>query len=412
MSLNQSIYFDDQQLMVDGILVSDIIQAVGTPTYLYSQQRILDNYHAIEAAFSALDCHIHYSVKANGNLHILATLIQAGAGIDCVSGGEIFRARQAGAHGRQIVFAGVGKTASEIQFALENEVAWFNVENVYELDIINDLAQGLGLASVQIALRFNPQVTANTHPHIATGHGGAKFGLTATVIQDILRDTSRWQALTFCGLHVHIGSQLHDTDATVDALTAARELIRPYHEINTLNIGGGFPAHYDDKTQLPSMQAFAQAIRPLIEDYHLIIEPGRSIVADAGILATQILYVKEQAGQRFYIVDGSMTELIRPMLYQAQHQIVALKCMSPDTHVVQVVGPVCETTDILGRDVSLAEMKRGDYLAILTTGAYGTVMASNYNARPKPAEVMVTTSGTWQFIRRRETWDDLINQER
>jgi len=341
----------------------------------------------------------------------LRTLIHAGVGIDAVSGGEIFLALRAGAKAENIVFAGVGKSPSELRYALEQGVGWFNVENVRECQLINDIAAELG-TSAQIALRLNPEVTANTHPYIATGHGGAKFGLTAEVISGLLAHRKEYPHLRFAGIHVHIGSQLHDTEGTVKAVEIALELIAPYSDIRTVNIGGGLPVGYQMKEALPEWKSFAEALAPLLQGYDVLLEPGRSIIADAGILVSEILYVKQQAGEIFYIVDASMTELIRPALYGAHHEIVPLKQSNGDLHPVNIVGPVCETADVLGKAVLLPEMQPSDLLAVLTSGAYGMVMASNYNARPRPPEVMVSEDGaSWSITRPRETWDDLVRLE-
>lgn len=411
MSLNNSIHYQHGSLYIDDIPATDIANSVGTPVYVYSLKQALDNYQRIKTAFSSFDSHIHYSAKANANLTILKTLIDAGAGIDCVSAGEIFRALKAGAKGENIVFAGVGKSPHEIQFALENAVGWFNAENIAELAIINQLAANLGLENIKVALRLNPEVTANTHPNIATGHGGAKFGLTAEAIATVLSEQEKYPNLKFSGLHVHIGSQLGDTRGTVEAVEKSLELITPYEHLRTLNIGGGLPAVYHADAELPSFDDFAQAIRPLVDNYSIILEPGRSIIADAGILLASVLYEKRHAGQRFIILDASMTEIIRPMLYQAHHDIVPIQ-QANETMLTQVVGPVCETTDVLGRDVPLPELSAGDGIAVLTAGAYGAVMASNYNARPRPAEVVVNPDGTsWRIVRQRETWEDLLRGE-
>jgi diaminopimelate decarboxylase len=273
------------------------------------------------------------------------------------------------------------------------------------------LAANLGLKNIKVALRLNPDVTANTHPNIATGHGGAKFGLTAEAIAGVLAKQQNYDNINIIGLHVHIGSQLGDTRGTVEAIEKALELITAYEHIRTLNIGGGLPAAYHSDAKLPSFDDFAQAIRPLVKDYTILLEPGRSIIADAGILLASVLYEKEQAGQRFIILDASMTEIIRPMLYQAHHDIVSVK-QSSELKITQVVGPVCETTDVLGRDVPLPELSAGDRIAVLTAGAYGMVMSNNYNARPRPAEVVVNTDGkTWRIVRQRETWEDLLRGE-
>ena len=409
--LNESFAYKNNTLYCDSIAVAEIATQVGTPVYIYSLKRVLANLNRLKAAFHDIQPHIHYSAKANANLTILRTLIHAGVGIDAVSGGEIFLALRAGAKAENIVFAGVGKSPSELRYALEQGVGWFNVENVRECQLINDIAAELG-TSAQIALRLNPEVTANTHPYIATGHGGAKFGLTAEVISGLLAHRKEYPHLRFAGIHVHIGSQLHDTEGTVKAVEIALELIAPYSDIRTVNIGGGLPVGYQMKEALPEWKSFAEALAPLLQGYDVLLEPGRSIIADAGILVSEILYVKQQAGEIFYIVDASMTELIRPALYGAHHEIVPLKQSNGDLHPVNIVGPVCETADVLGKAVLLPEMQPSDLLAVLTSGAYGMVMASNYNARPRPPEVMVSEDGaSWSITRSRETWDDLVRLE-
>jgi diaminopimelate decarboxylase len=410
MSLNASIHYLNETLAVDNVPVAEIAKAVATPVYIYSLRRALNNYERIQKAYAHLDHHIHYSAKANATLAILRTLIQAGAGIDCVSGGEIFKALKAGAKPEHIVYAGVGKSPEEIQYALEQGVGWFNVENVAELAFINQFAANLGRDDVKVALRLNPEVTANTHRYIATGHGGAKFGLTFETIAHLLAKQSDYPKLKFSGLHVHVGSQLGDTQATVTGVEKALELLTPYENMRTLNIGGGMPAHYDDKP-LPDFDEFAKAVTPLVKGYTVLLEPGRSIIADAGILVSRVLYNKSQAGQEMLIVDASMTELIRPALYEAKHQVVPVN-QAQAKQSQQIVGPVCETSDVLANDVNLPDLAEGDLVAILTAGAYGSVMASNYNARPRPAEVVVNLDGTsWEIARQRETFEDLIRGE-
>ncbi|MBZ0294841.1 MAG: diaminopimelate decarboxylase, partial [Anaerolineae bacterium] len=365
--------------------------------------------------FSTLQPHIHYSAKANASLAVLKALIDAGAGIDAVSAGEIHKALAAGASPQNIVFAGVGKTRDELLYALQAGVGWFNVENVGECVMLDQLAAELNHPPVRVALRLNPQVTADTHPYIATGHGGAKFGLTADTVARVLAHQDEYPRLDFAGIHLHIGSQLHDTAATAQAVKAALELIKPYPQIRTVNIGGGLPVAYHADERAPEFSAFASTLEPLLKDYTVLLEPGRSIIADAGILVTTITYVKQQAGQVFYITDASMAELIRPALYQAQHAIIPLdnpQDTNVSTQPVQVVGPVCETADVLGRDVLLPQMQPGDNLALLTAGAYGMVMASNYNARLRPPEVVIEPDGvSWRVTRQRETWDNLLQLE-
>jgi diaminopimelate decarboxylase len=409
---NQSIRYQNDELYCDELAVAEIVAQCETPTYLYSLPRALANLRRVQTAFAELQPHIHYSAKANANLSVLRTLIEAGAGIDTVSGGEIYRALRAGAKPSGIVFAGVGKTPDELRYAVKQGVGWFNVENVAELDYINTFAGDAKREPVRIALRLNPEVTANTHPYIATGHGGAKFGLTEEVIRHLLERQSDYPNLRFEGLHIHIGSQLHDIGATKTAVQIALKLIAPYPQIRTLNIGGGMPVAYKPDTELPSFEAFAQELIPLLRGYEVMLEPGRSIIADAGMLIVKALYVKHQAAQTMVITDGSMTELIRPALYQAHHEIVPVYQRGEDLQPAQIVGPVCETADVLGRDVLLPKIQPGDLLAVLTAGAYGMVMSSNYNARPRPAEVVVEADGrTLHTARRRETWEDLTRLE-
>jgi diaminopimelate decarboxylase len=329
-----------------------------------------------------------------------------------------------------IVFAGVGKTANELYFAIDQNIGWINVENADEAYLLNAIAGTAG-KTVRVALRFNPDVTANTHPHIATGHGGAKFGLAADAIRSLLDRRRETPNLRYEGIHVHVGSQLHDTVGTVEAVRAARDLIAPYPFITTIDIGGGLPALYQPDESLPTPATFAAALQPLLQGYHVILEPGRSIIADAGLLIARVLYVKEQGGHTFLIMDTGMTELIRPALYNAHHAIAPLNLSGnsqldklPLSHTGEewgsggerqtytVVGPVCETTDVLARNVPLPPVHAGDCLAILSSGAYGMVMASNYNARPRAPEVVVTEDGErWRISRRRETWSDLMQYE-
>ncbi len=412
MVFNSSICYCNDSLYIDDLPVEAIVSETGSPVYIYSLKRIAQNYRRLRTAFAALPARLHYSVKANGNLAILRALAAAGAGFDCVSAGEIFRVLQAGASAADIVFAGVGKTRAEISYALQQGIGWLNVENALELDYINASAAELGLESVRVALRFNPQVTANTHPYIATGHGAAKFGLTAAAIRALLDQRQLYPQIDFAGLHIHIGSQLGDMQASLAAVAKALDLIRPYDQIRTINLGGGLPVAYRIGESVPAVDDFARALVPPLAGYTVLLEPGRSIVADAGLLVAEVLYVKRQAGQLFYIVDASMAELLRPALYGAQHEILPLRRRAGETAVAQVVGPVCESTDVLARERTLPPLQVGDKVALLTAGAYGMAMASNYNARLRPAEAVVGLAGDcWRLSRRRETYADLLRAE-
>ncbi len=402
--LNESVRYQDGVLHVDGVPLPTVAGRTGTPTYVYSAQRVLANFRALQTAFAPLRPHIHYSAKANANLALLRELIGVGAGVDAVSAGEIARALAAGCSPADIVFAGVGKTPDELRYAVENGVGWFNVENVDECRLLNAIAGGRD-ATANVALRYNPDVQANTHPGIATGHKSAKFGLNRDDLVYVLQHQDAYPHLRIAGIHVHVGSQLADVSATVAGVRAAVAIADAYPQIRTVNIGGGFPARYTDDTA-PTFADFAAALQPILADYDVIIEPGRSIVADAGVLLAQVLYVKAQGGATLYIIDASMTELLRPALYGAHHAIVPVHHAAAGAPVT-VVGPVCESTDVLGQDVRLPDMQHGDLLAILDAGAYGMVMASNYNQRPRPAEVLVQ-GAAWYVARARETIADLM----
>ncbi|MBL8162952.1 MAG: diaminopimelate decarboxylase [Anaerolineae bacterium] len=412
MTLSESIHYRAGSLHCDDVPIRQIVAHVGTPVYIYSLRRVLANLARIRRAFASLNPHIHYSAKANANITILTALVNARAGIDAVSAGEIHRALLAGAEPNDIVFAGVGKTPNEIGYALEHNVGWINVENEGELVFINEMAQSLNFPPVRIALRLNPDIGADTHPYIATGHGGAKFGLPVETIRSILARQGQLKGVSIEGIHVHIGSQLHNTAATQQAVQKALDLIAPYERIRTVNIGGGLPVAYHDGESIPAWEDFAAALTPLLRGYSVILEPGRSVIADAGILVASVIYVKEQAGKRFLITDASMSELIRPALYQARHQIIPVTQQSGGELPYEIVGPVCETTDVLGHDIRLPATAPGELLAVLTTGAYGMVMASNYNQRVRPPEVIVLENGEqWTIARRRETWEDLVRLE-
>jgi len=410
MVFNSSIRYTGEGLTVDNVDIESILREVGTPTYVYSLGRIRENFHRLKSAFAGTKARFHFSVKANGNLDILRALSDVGAGFDCVSGGEIFRAQKAGARAEDIVFAGVGKTRDELAYAIRNGVGWINAENIGELAHINHIAGEAGGKAVRVALRLNPEVTAKAHPYMATGHGAAKFGMTADVIRDVFSRQERYPRIDFVGIHMHIGSQLGDIDATLAALGKLLALIEDYPQIKTINLGGGLPVAYRFDETILQPDRLAEELARRLEGYDLLLEPGRSIVADAGLLVAEVLYVKRQAGQTFVILDASMAELIRPALYGAYHEIVPIRCIAGETVTTQVVGPVCESADVLGRDRQLPPLKPVDKVALMTAGAYGMTMASNYNARPRPAEVVVD-GDRWWVSRRRETFEDLLRFE-
>ncbi len=397
----------------DQVAVNALADEYGTPLYVYSRARLEENYRRVQYAFKALNVRIYFSVKSNANGAILRVLRELGSGFDVVSAGEAFRALRAGADPASIVFAGVGKTESELVFALENNLSWINVESLQELEVLNRLASERH-AKPQVALRINPQIEADTHHHMNTGGHRSKFGIDVADARGVLLQAGQFLNLDIAGLHVHIGSQLANTAETVAALRRVLELAT-LHPIRNLDIGGGFPVPYRPGEELPDPSIFAEAVQQVLkvsarQSFEIAIEPGRSICADAGALIATVQYTKIREGRRVVVCDASMAELIRPALYEAYHHIVPVKDGQPSGMPADVVGPVCETGDTLGADRDLAEVARGDRLLIMNAGAYGMSMASNYNSRSRPAEVLV--EGRFhRVIRRRETWDDLVKLE-
>jgi diaminopimelate decarboxylase len=406
---NSTFQYHEGTLHADGVNLSELAAAVGTPYYLYSWDRALANLNRLRAAFPQAE--IHYSLKANANLALIRILIAAGAGLDAVSGGEIFRALRAGADPAQIVFAGVGKTGAELSYALDIGIGWFNVESALELTNLVRLAKETSKRP-RIALRINPSVRADTHHYIATGHSAAKFGIPLDEADSLLGETIDSEHVAIEGLHVHIGSQLGTVDRTAEAINAVLPLFDKYPQLNTLNLGGGFPVSYNGEI-VPSVEVFSEAVNACLKgrSLRLLLEPGRFIIADAGALIVRVQYIKPAPDGILAITDGGMTELIRPALYGATHHVMPLNEPSSDQHQqTQVVGPVCESADVLRADIMLSPLQPGDLLAIMHAGAYGAVMGSNYNARPRPPEILVEGAG-WRVIRHRETWEDLIRLE-
>ena len=401
------------QWWCDQAAVDALADEYGTPLYVYSRARIAENYRRVQYAFKDLNPRIHFSVKSNANGAILRVLRELGSGFDVVSAGEAYRALRAGADPASIVFAGVGKTEMELIYALVNNLGWINVESTQELELLNRLASERH-AKPHVALRINPQVEADTHRHMATGGHRSKFGIDVDDARSILMQASQYLHLDIAGLHMHIGSQLANTVETVSALQRVLELAT-LHPIRNLDIGGGFPVSYRPDDELPDPSVFAEAVQQVLKtnasrSFEIAIEPGRSISADAGVLIATVQYIKVREGRRIVVCDASMTELIRPTLYGAYHHIVPAKDSKALPLLADIVGPVCETGDTLGADRELAEVVRGDRLLIMNAGAYGMSMASNYNSRPRPAEVLV--DGKFhRLIRRRETWDDLVRLE-
>jgi diaminopimelate decarboxylase len=412
------------QLYCDGVPISRIVAEVDTPFYLYSAARLQGNYRRLAGAFAPLNPRICYSVKANSNLAILRLLAEEGSGFDIVSGGELWRTLKAGIPPERIVFAGVGKTRAELEFAVQSRVGWFNVEAIGEAERLNDVAGARGEV-VNVALRLRPGVEVGGHPYISTGGASAKFGMSPDEGLNLIRRAPAFPHLRLHGVHIHIGSQLADPttllaaiDVALDFIAAASlgESTRARGIVPLLDIGGGFPIAYRDGESVASIDHFAELIvarlGPLAAVLQFAIEPGRYIAADAGALVLTIQYRKEVDGNCVLVVDGGMNALLRPALYDAYHRILPL--ISPLTNDLQfptsVVGPICESADVLARERALPPLGPDECLAVLDTGAYGFSMASNYNSQPRPAEVLVE-GRVFRLIRRRETYAELVAAE-
>lgn len=404
------------ELCCEQVPVSQIAKQVGTPCYVYSHATLVRHIRAYDSAFKDIPHLIAFAMKANSNLAILRLMAKEGSGVDIVSGGELFRAMKAGVPAAKIVFAGVGKNADEIRDALKAGILMFNIESSAEMYAIDDVAASVGKIA-PVALRINPDIDPKTHPYISTGLKKSKFGIAADRALEEFRVASTLRHVHVVGVHAHIGSQLTEVTPFVESLKKVLALVDTLKgqgiTIRYLNIGGGLGITYsDEKPPLP--HELADAVSPLVKglDLTLVMEPGRVIVGNAGILVTKALYEKIGESKRFVIVDAAMNDLIRPSLYSAYHDIrpVSEALLQRPKHLVDVVGPVCESGDFLAKDRSLPEVKAGDLLAVMSAGAYGFVMASNYNSRPRVPEVLVKDSEVY-VIRERESYDDLVRGE-
>ncbi len=404
------------ELWCEGVRVEEVARKAGTPLYLYSTNTILDHYRKVKQAFHPVNGLICFALKSNSNLAVARLLAKAGSGFDVVSGGELRRALKAGADPRKIVFASVGKTPEEIALAVKSRILFFNVESAPELEAIEQACQRLGRQQ-RVSLRMNPDVDPHTHSFITTGHGASKFGIDLKTVEALLRRHREFPHLRFEGLHLHIGSQILEARPFRDAIRKALALIERVRKagvpITTLNIGGGLGIVYH--REKPQTAAdYARSVLPLLKGKRLkiILEPGRFIVGNSGILLTRVLYIKESNRHRFAIIDAGMNDLIRPSLYGAYHEIQPVRQRKTGRAKVRydVVGPVCESGDFLAKNRPLAPLASGDLLAVMGAGAYGFVMSSNYNSRPRAAEVLVRGS-RWHVIRRRETFADLTRGE-
>ena len=407
--------YQDGQLYCEDLRLQDLAADLGTPCYVYSHATLQHHFNVFDQAFASVPHLTCFSMKANSNLSVIRLFGSLGGGVDIVSGGELFRALKAGIPPERIVYSGVGKTPGEIDYALQNEILMFNIESSQELEAINARAASLGLVA-RIALRVNPDVDPKTHPYISTGMKKAKFGIDVDSAVEEYQRARTLSHVEIVGVDCHIGSQLTEISPFVDALRRIRALIERLKELGIdicyLDFGGGLGITYDQE-EPPHPDEYAQAILQELGSLPctLIFEPGRVIVGNAGILITRVLYTKTSLSKQFVIVDAAMNDLVRPSFYGSYHHIQPLREASDTaSQVVDVVGPICESGDFLARERELPLVQPGDYLAVMSAGAYGFTMSSNYNSRPRSAEVLVE-GADYTVIRQRETWDDLIRGE-
>jgi diaminopimelate decarboxylase len=429
-----SFRYHDGSLHCEGVNLIRVAEQYGTPLYVYSAGTILDHYRRLDLALSAIDHLICYAVKANSNRAILNLLSREGAGFDIVSGGELFRVLAAGGDPQKCTFAGVGKSREEIEYALDQRVLSFNVESEAELAFIDRIARSKGMRA-PIALRVNPDVDAGTHRYVSTGRSENKFGIALDRVAGVYEEAARMPNIAIRGVQMHIGSQITDAAPFAEAIAKVTPLILALKErfaLEFFSVGGGIGIVYESSlasgsgdwwsekdrlratTTLPlTIQDYAAAILAPLRAIGLrvLLEPGRLLVGNAGVLLTRVRYIKRTENKKFVIVDAGMNDLIRPALYQSYHEIVPVReAQDSAREPVDVVGPVCESADFFAQDRPLPEMKEGDLLALMSAGAYGFVMASNYNSRPLPAEALVQGE-TVSLIRRRQTMEDLVREE-
>ncbi len=411
----QGFQYLDGRLRCEAVSMDSVAEAVGTPVYVYSSQAIRDNFRSYDRSLAAIPHDIHYAVKANSSLAVLALLAAEGAGFDIVSGGELYRVLRAGGDPAKVVYSGVGKTRIEMQYALEQRIGGFCCESSQELAVLRELAVATG-TNPNVALRVNPDINASTHPYIATGLSEHKFGIGVDEAEALYRSAEEWAPLRFTSVSCHIGSQIFDTGVFEEALrqllALTMRLRRGGIAIGTVDLGGGLAVGYEPGQPSASIGAFGRMLCDALEGtgLRLALEPGRSIVGQAGVLLTRVLYRKQTSGKTFVVVDGAMNDLIRPALYQAHHEILPTSPRNGPRAPVDVVGPVCESGDFLASQRDLPPCEQEDLLAVATAGAYGFVQSSNYNSRPRAAEVLIDGEH-FRIVRQREGREDLVRGE-
>jgi diaminopimelate decarboxylase len=412
-----SFYYKEKDLFVERIPVKRIAEIVKTPFYLYSSREIIDNFLSYKKSFFNKQHLICYAVKANSNLSILKMLARLGAGADIVSGGELLRALKAGVPANKIVYSGVGKSEEEIELAVKKQILMFNIESEQEFDLIQKKARDFHIKT-NISFRVNPDVDPKTHPYISTGLKDNKFGISVDESLRLYNKARKRKFINISGISCHIGSQLLDLLPIKDAALIIRDIVNKLEtdgiNLRYIDLGGGLGIRYNEENP-PSHLDHAQTIIEVINDpaKTIIIEPGRAIVGNAGALITKILYVKKHNGKIFYVVDSAMNDLIRPSIYKSYHEIVPLSKVNNENELINadIVGPICESGDYLAKDRKMLLLKQGDYLAVLSAGAYGFSMSSNYNSRPRATEILVRKYFI-KIIRRHENFSDLISCEK
>ena len=419
-------YIKENKLHAENFLVEELAKQYGTPLYIYSKNQILSNYREINQPLvnSRLDYLNCYAIKANSNPEILKILSEEGAGAEIASGGELYLALKFGYFRNKITYTGVGKTDEEIKYALKENIFNFTVESLQEIKVISEIAHSMSLIA-RISIRVNPDIDAKTHPYITTGMKENKFGIDSKEILNVFSEANRLPSIDIIGIHSHIGSQITEVEPYIEAVQYIEGLLKKIEKlginIRYINFGGGFGVRYknvlrhryinveeDENESYAAPGDYVQAVIKLLSGFNkkIVIEPGRSLVANAGILAGKVLYTKQGETKKFIITDTGMNDLMRPCLYSAYHQVIPLELKDTGYETVDVVGPVCETADFLASARKLQKLQRGDMFAVMTAGAYGYSLTSNYNARLRPAEVLVDGDKI-QLIREREKVEEL-----
>lgn len=408
--------YSDGELFLEQTRLSAVAESAGTPCYVYSSQAFEDSYRAYENAFSELSPLICYSVKANSNLSVLSLFAGLGAGFDVVSGGEIGRVEAAGGDLAKTVFSGVGKSPEEIKLAIEKGILFFNVESVQELETIDSIAAGMG-KKAPVSLRVNPDIDPKTHPYISTGFKKSKFGIDIKEAENLYGKALKMKGVEIKGIDAHIGSQIFEISSFEDSVTRLLELLSTLEkkgvEIEYMDIGGGFGVRYGEDDSPPPLEDFAAAVGKLMGGAGCkpVLEPGRSLAANSGLLLTKAMYVKRGSEKKFVIVDAAMNDLVRPAFYGSHHEIVPVKqAAGGKIEKADIVGPVCESGDFLATDRDFPPVSPGELLAVMSAGAYCFTMSSNYNTRPRAAEVLVE-GADFRVVKNRETFEDMIRGE-